>query len=662
MTSRPTATWLTNAQGCVVYRGNAFPSNYLGNVFVADPSAHIIRRFVLHEAGLDVTAVRAPDETNTEFLASSDPSFRPVQIVNGPDGALYVADRQDAPDRGRIYRLVPAGFKSPKPPRLGKATAYQLAANLSHPNGWQRDTAARLLYERRDPKAVPPLGSLLANSRDPLARLHALHALDGLDALTPDHVIAGLRDTDGRIREHSVLLSEKQLAAGSLPDNVWNQLRLLAEDPFARVRYQLAFTVGETHRPDSPQVLARLLLRDPANLWMQAAVFSSLADESGSLFIMLASDARIRGDPVGQEWLRRLAAMIGVKGRVAEISQVLRFLDQLQSEPQLAFALLYALGDGLHRTGSSLALADPDGRAQPFYNQALNFLVNYGVAEPLRIGGIPLLGVGPYTFASSGDVLLLQLGSGQPEALQSAAVATLGRFDDQRIAPALVQRWRVLTPRLRSDAITALLARTDRVVAVLAALESGTVGGGDLSPAQVNFLRTYRDPPIRQRALQLLGPVPRQRPEVVQRLRPALGLKGVPANGRAIFLARCASCHQPSGAALPVGPDLAGVRIFGREKVLSAIVEPDAELRSDYLTHVVETAESDSLIGLLRDENPITITLQRLNGTQVLLPRSKIRYLQAQSWSLMPEGLEIGFTPQNMADLLEYIFRPTATP
>ena len=99
--------------------------------------------------------------------------------------------------------------------------------------------------------------------------------------------------------------------------------------------------------------------------------------------------------------------------------------------------------------------------------------VNYGVAEPLRVGAMQLLSVGPYTFASTGDLLLLQLGSGQSEAIQSAALAALGRFDDPRIAPALVQRWGVLTPRLRSDAFTALLARTDRIAAVLAALESG---------------------------------------------------------------------------------------------------------------------------------------------------------------------------------------------
>ena len=85
-------------------------------------------------------------------------------------------------------------------------------------------------------------------------------------------------------------------------------------------------------------------------------------------------------------------------------------------------------------------------------------------------------------------------------------------------------------------------------------------------------------------------------------------------------------------------------------------------MRWYYLTHVVKTAEGDSMIGFLRNENPNSITLQRLNDSQVLLPHSNVRYLQALSWLPMPPGLDAGFTPQSMADLLEYLFWPTATP
>jgi len=35
--------------------------------------------------------------------------------------------------------------------------------------------------------------------------------------------------------------------------------------------------------------------------------------------------------------------------------------------------------------------------------------------------------------------------------------------------------------------------------------------------------------------------------------------------------------------------------------------------------------------------------------------RSNIRKMQSQGQSLMPEGVEVGWTPQDLADLIEYI-------
>ena len=504
----PIATWLTNAQGCAVYRGNAFPSNFLGNVFIADASAHVVHRVVVQGAGLSWSSSRGASEPKSEFLAAADAGFRPVQIANGPDGALYIVDRRDADDRGRIYRIVPTDFQRPKPPRLGKASTYDLVATLSHPNGWHRDTAARLLYERRDPKAIPLLASLLTSSRAPWARLHALHALEGLGALKSTQVLAGLRDADERIREHAVLLAEKLAPGGVLPDAVWSQLRLLSADPSPRVRYQLAFTVGEFRRPDRTQVLAALLRRDATNLWMQAAVFSSVSEGAGDLFLALAGDARVRQDPIGQDWLLRLAAMIGVRGLAAEVAQVTGFIEELRNSPQAAFALLYALGDGLHRTRSSLALVDRGGQLQSLYVQALNGVGNYLLPDALRIGAFQVLGVGPYNFDNAGDLTLLPLGSGQSLAVQTAALAALGRFRDPRIAPAVVQRWQTFSPALRREAVTALLARSERIEAVLNALEEGRISRTDFTSAQMNLLRTHPDTAMSQRALRLFGPVP----------------------------------------------------------------------------------------------------------------------------------------------------------
>src|SRR5262249_25596976 len=154
-----------------------------------------------------------PAEKDVEFLASTDNWFRPVQFVHAPDGTLLVLDMYReliegaaflAPiilkhidvdggiDKGRIYRIAPEAFKQPKPPRLGQATTAELVALLEHKNGWHRDTASRLLYQRQDPAAIVPLKKLAAESKTALGRLHALYALAGLNALESPQVLKAL--------------------------------------------------------------------------------------------------------------------------------------------------------------------------------------------------------------------------------------------------------------------------------------------------------------------------------------------------------------------------------------------------------------------------------------------------------------------------------------
>src|SRR5205085_2194303 len=88
--------------------------------------------------------------------------------------------------RGRIYRVVPENFKPGPKPRMLDETPAQLAAHLAHPNGWWRDTAQKLIVLRRDKSVVPALQEMARSHANPLARLHALWTLEGLDAATSD--------------------------------------------------------------------------------------------------------------------------------------------------------------------------------------------------------------------------------------------------------------------------------------------------------------------------------------------------------------------------------------------------------------------------------------------------------------------------------------------
>jgi putative membrane-bound dehydrogenase-like protein len=650
---------MTMARGCVVYRGRAFPTNYFDNVFIADPEAHVIHRLILREEGLDAVAQRAPEESKTEFLISKDPSFRPFQLINGPDGALYIADMQEGSERGRIYRILPEHFKRAKSPQLGKARTYDLVSTLAQGSGWHRDTAARLLYERKDPAAPPLLRGTLTQSRLAQGRVMALHGLLGAGALTEDDVLKAMRDPDARVREHAVLTCETLFKNGDASEAILGQLRALIEDPSPRVRLQLAFTLGELRRADKAIALGRLLRRDLTSPGMRNAALSSAENGAGDLFTVLAGDVPFRNAPAGFEFLGQLTTMIGISGRQDAVTQTANFIARGGWDPSQVYGLLYNLGEGLYRTRSSLALVDTQGALQLFYTGALNIASDTSQPEAVRTAATRLLGVSTLSVGSIVDWLLLICSPPTGPELQCAAVETLSRYNDPQIVNAFAQMWPLLMPVARNRAISALLSRDSQVAAVLDALQNGKLPASDLSSEQRNLLRTHSVPAIRLRALELLGPVPVTRPDVMERFKPALGLRGAVDRGREIFRQRCAECHLPNGQnRVPgLGPDLVQARTYSKDQLLSSILEPNLRVRPDYATRIVESKEGESLAGIVTDENPSTLTLTQMGGRKLVWPQLNVRSVQTRSWSLMPEGLEQGLSAQDMADLIEYVLK-----
>ena len=666
--------YFTGATGATIYRGNALPVDVLGDAFIGDAGGNLVHRKKIRADGVSLKAERPLDEQNVEFLASTDTWFRPVQFANAPDGGLYVLDMyretiehpwslpeslkkhldlNSGNDMGRIYRVVPVGFKQPASPRLSKATTRELVEALAHPNGWHRDTAARLLFERQDKSAVPLLVALVRESKSPMGRMHALCALDGLHGLPESLLVAAVDDSDPAVRRHTTRLLETLESPGAATRG---KLEALLQDADPIVRYQAAFTIGVVPHPDRVRLLADFLRRESADSWMRFAALVSAGSEAGSVFGILAKNASFAQQAGGRETLSQLALAAGARNDPAEIDLLLASL-AANSVASSEFTYLNALGDGLQRSGKSLVQIDAAHRLEPVFAVAMKAVTDSQKSEIVRLRAVQLLG--QTSWGGAKDSIIKLLRPGESETLQRAAVTAGGRFADPAVATWLIDAWSGLTPGIRDEVISVLLRRPERTRALLAAVDAGRIAPSALSTAQAATLRQHRDPTIRSAAEKILGAKKSgARAEVVDKFKPALTLKGVASSGKAIYLQRCASCHRLTKQGYAVGPDLETVAASGVETLLGNILDPNREVASRYASYSIETIDGEEYAGVISSESAGTVTIRTAGSVEKAVPRARLKKMQSDGRSLMPDGLEEGLSVQDMADLLAYIQHP----
>jgi putative membrane-bound dehydrogenase-like protein len=651
--NRLSTAWIKNARGLHIYQGTALPPTYRGTAFIADELAGIVFRAHLRDAGLAAVAARGTNESRTEFLRSRDPEFRPRHLTTGPDGALYIADMRVGGNAGRIYRVVPVGFKQPAPARLSKQPARELAGLLADTNSWQRETAARLLWENQDPSARSLLTNMLHNARAGQTRYAAACVLTAIGYSQEPWIGRALRDPDDRVREQGLRAVERSLRDGNISDALWSQVQPMANDPSIHVRRQLAWTLGSIRRDERNPMLATLVRRDPENIWVQDAVLSSLNEYTGPFFTLLASEASFRNTPAGEAFLYNVATMVGAAGEGNGVAAVIDWAASMP--PRTVMGLVAALGEGFRRNGTSLAAVDAARRLQPVYLEALDAIGNSSIPEAMRLNAVRLIGVGPYTYEEASELLLLLPGSSAPPLVQAAAINALGRYSAPPLFTNVVSRWTALPPTLRPVVVSSLLSHAERVLGVVALLGRGTIPRAELLYQDANLLRFYPNEEVSGPAGRLLGPVPVERPEVLQAFEPVLRMRGVAENGRRVFLARCGSCHKLGMDGQEFGPDLAGVKVDGKDAILTAILEPNYQVRPGYEAWFVQTRALENYVGIVEMPHPTTLVIRRPAGQRITMSRANALVIDPQRWSPMPVGLEQGLTPQQMADLLEYL-------
>jgi mono/diheme cytochrome c family protein/glucose/arabinose dehydrogenase len=339
---------LTGACGPVIVRSSRLGNDFQGDAFICEVAGNLVKRIEMSTRGF------MPHSENTykgrEFLASDDERFRPVNLCEGPDGCLYLVDmyrgvvqhrifvtpylREQIAARhletplnlGRIWRIGPRAGERPAAPKLSKSTDAELVKLLAHPDGWWRDTAQRLLIERRAAQAETSLRAMVREpgastdhapsqaSCDPaLTSLHALWTLEGLGLATREDCLAAMKSPSPLVRAAGLRVAETWLT-----DAEDNETLLAAalKDPDASVRLQAILTTGATLGAPTASALLAPAVQNPTKYERGAIVQSLKGAEKDAIDRILKAEPR-RDRDGDKALLKDLAACL-LKGSAFE--------------------------------------------------------------------------------------------------------------------------------------------------------------------------------------------------------------------------------------------------------------------------------------------------------------------------------------------------------
>ena len=672
----PHAGTFTSACGPSIYRGNALPEGFYGSAICCEPAQNLVQRQTLTPSG--GTFKGRPATEGKEFIASPDTWFRPVFSANGPDGAAYICDMyrkildhprylpehiRDKLDynagktMGRIYRLVK---KSAKPvPSIVEGSIRDLVKTLDSPNAWTRETAFRLLLQRKeDPSFVKSLRS--AKLKRPAARVARYRLLQNRGALHEFDLVDMLNDSSPRVREHGIEISETQLDDGG-PVSIG--VRGMANDRDSRVRFRAALALGF----DKPDVrngaLALIAGRVGDDQWSAAAVMSSI-DKGGIDHIT----RHLLSTGKGAQASAIMPALGQAAGRALTDAQAANIVQLVSAEKnaqdiEWKTAFVDGLTKGLRARGlgkGKSPFADLAARTKTthnvdwLFNQAAEQAVNTKATEPTRIAAIQFLA----NNATDDSTKALQslLNPKETTAIQSAAIATLGRFGNVDIGQWLIEssRWNAYTPNIRNAVVSALLSHSRLIPLLLTSIEEGQIPAWAVPHVRRRGL--MRQAKYKAQATKLFGAMGgADRKKVYEELKPLTAKKGDIAKGKLAFTKACATCHKYKGEGFHVGPDLTGVRNQPKDALLLHIIVPNAEIYPGFTAYEIETKDDRTLAGIMTSQTDTSVTIRAAQGIEETFLRTDIASLRAGSLSLMPNELEKTITKEELVDLLEFL-------
>lgn len=670
----------------VIYEEGTLPESYRGRLFGIEPlQGQVVMSDILpFQSSFETVDI-------SRVVKTDDQWFRPVDIKTGPDGSIYVADMYEQRidhsshyagriDRtnGRIYRLTAKQqVARDLPAELNAAVSNPVAA-LKHPGKWHRQNAVRLIGDRKDASLIPALLSQTQQETGQTA-LESLWALHLSGGLTDAVAMELLKHEDQYVRAWTVrLLCDHYQVAPKIAAAL---VQLAADEPYIVVRKQLASSAKRLPAVDGLPIVRNLLKYDedaadihqPLLLWW--ALESKAGDNDRDLILSIVlSDPEIWNRPLMTQHLtERLMKRYAVAGSRRELMAA---AELLKKSPNVESTKLLLSGFEEAYKGRSLA-GIPDALVA-----AIAATGGGSVALKLRQGDVAAIETAMQAVGDSkaklserqqylevfGEirrpefipVLLKVVEQEKNDALIAAALTALQSFDDLRIGDGVVSSFSRLSTDSRMVAETLLSSRTAWAMALLNAVESGTLKSDDVSEAGLRKMTRHSDAKINELIAKHWGSIAGASTEQMQqRLAELTALlsegTGNPKKGKPLYMTNCGKCHQLFGEGGQIGPDLTPFKRDNQERILVNVVNPGLEVREGFENHIVVTSDGRVVNGFLADKDNQVVVLRGVDGQNIILRQGEIDEMVVSKISIMPEGTLKALTAEQIRDLFAYL-------
>lgn len=697
-TSNLHAGQFSAACGLIFYRGTALPEKFYNESFTCDPTGNLVHFN-------DQYGVRDLDEP--EFLASDETWFRPVNTAMGPDGALYIVDMYRAviehpdympaelktrpdlsvgADRGRIWRIAsktgePGGV-SPRSTPL-PTEPVEIAKLVSHPNGWHRDTAQRLLVEKRrlwaDPEDDPTevefeLRRILRREPSDIGNVVALRAMSGIGEVTGE-----LLATVIQREELDETAREDRSRCYPRPTKLAKEAVVLAERYVEdnEVLQKKILTLGSM---DGSEHIAGAIHLTLGQLGKE------LAQERIDLAVLNLHKASIRGDLLGvvmgtgdllpqvliqsqSNWFPAETIDPAVKSASeSELKQILaKILEHQVVEELLVFSI------AAERRGLSvLLMISQTPELQSAWEQLeerclqsirKEIKTGWEKVEPadsffgLARARTELIASLRYMKAAHSVPVLQEVLSADPPAdILRSSLEVISTLPDPAGIGLLLQDFEKRAPASRSTIISALLTSEPRITKLLDLVESNQVSFLEIGQTRLASLQQVKNPEIQARLQKLIAAnAPADRSKVLEEYQAALAHEHDPLRGRELFAKNCAQCHKIGDLGVEVAPNISDSRVKTQAQLLTDILDPNRAIDNNYFSYTLVDKAGTVATGIISAETSSSVTLKQPEGKTLTVLRSDIEQLKPNGVSLMPVGFEKQLTVAQMADVISFV-------